>query len=330
MSPYRSSRVLVTGAGGFIGREVVRLLLEEGASVTAFLRYNSHNVADYTALFGNNPRLEIVRGDIEDAAAVHQAVRGHDYVFHLAALVGIPYSYVHPGEVFNTNLLGTMNVLMAARDCSDLRRVVLTSTSEVFGSAQYVPMDEKHPKHAQSPYAATKVGCDALGVSFFCSFKTPVVVLRPFNTFGPWQSMRAVIPSIIVQALVKKKLKLGNTDTTRDFTYVTDTARGFLAAGAAKDAALGEEINLGTGVEVRISEIVKKVSALTGVALDVEEDGRRIRPAASEVTRLCSDNAKARSLLDWRPQTDFDSGLAKTLDWFRMNLAHFNPEEYSV
>ncbi|MEK8024259.1 MAG: SDR family NAD(P)-dependent oxidoreductase [Candidatus Hydrogenedentota bacterium] len=330
MSDYKSRKVLVTGAGGFIGRELVRLLLAEGAEVTAFLRYNSHNVADYTALFENNADLKIIRGDIEDAAAMHQAVRGHEYVFHLAALVGIPYSYVHPGEVFNTNLLGTMNVLMAVKDHPDVKRLVVTSTSEVFGSAQYVPMDEKHPKHAQSPYAATKVGCDALAGSFHCSFKTPVVILRPFNTFGPWQSMRAVIPSIIVQALVKKKLKLGNTDTTRDFTYVSDTASGFLRAGMAGEAALGEEINLGTGVEVKISDIVRKVSALTGVALDVEPDQQRIRPTASEVTRLCSENSKAKRVLGWVPQYDFDAGLAKTLEWFRSNLTQYNPEEYSV
>lgn len=330
MSSYKGSRVLVTGAGGFIGREVVRLLLEAGAEVTAFLRYSSKNVDDYVQSLPGGDALKIVRGDIEDGAAIAKATKGQQYVFHLAALVGIPYSYVHPQEVFNTNLLGTMNVLMAAKDSPDIRRVVVTSTSETFGSAQYVPMDEKHPKHAQSPYAATKVGGDALAVSFFCSFKTPVVVLRPFNTFGPWQSMRAVIPSIIAQALVKKRLKLGSTDTTRDFTFVTDTARGFLVAGQAGEQCLGEEINLGTGIEIRIADIVKKVSKLTGVDLDVESDAQRIRPAASEVTRLCSDNRKAKAILGWEPEYDFDRGLAATLEWFRGNLHRYNPEEYAV
>lgn len=330
MNDYKGKRVLVTGAGGFIGRDLVRMLLEQGAHVTAFLRYNSHTAQEFEKLFGHPDLLKLVRGDLEDVDAVRQSVAGQDYVFHLGALVGIPYSYLHPVEVFNTNLMGTMNVLMAVKNSPEVKRLVVTSTSEVFGSAQYIPMDEKHPKHAQSPYAASKVGGDALAQSFNLSFKTPVIILRPFNTFGPAQSARAVIPSIIIQALTKKTLKLGNTDTTRDFTYVSDTARGFLRAGLSGDDVLGHEVNLGTGIEIKISDIVQKVSKLTGVKLEVEQDEKRVRPTTSEVSRLCSNPAKAAAMLGWKPEVDFDRGLGLTLEWFKKNISAYNPEEYAL
>jgi dTDP-glucose 4,6-dehydratase len=256
-------------------------------------------------------------------------MQGADAVFHLAALIGIPYSYEHPQEVIDTNVIGTTNVLLAAKELGGLERIVLTSTSEVYGSALRVPMDEEHPLQAQSPYSATKIAADALGLSFHRSFGLPVVVVRPFNAYGPRQSARAVIPAIITQALCGGPLRLGTLDTTRDFTFVEDTARGFVALAAA-DAAIGEVANVGSGSEVSIREIVARVGAIVGRELQVEGDEQRMRPATSEVSRLHSDSSKALRLAGWRAEVPLDEGLRRTTAWIEAHMDQYRPREYAV
>ena len=323
--------VVVTGAGGFIGSHVVERLIAEGARVRAMLRYTSraqHGWLD--ALSGDAiDRTDITLGDVRDFDAVREVMRGADAVFHLAALIGIPYSYEHPQEVIDTNVIGTTNVLLAARELGGVERVVLTSTSEVYGSAVRVPMDEQHPLQAQSPYSATKIAADALGLSFHRSFGLPVTIVRPFNAYGPRQSARAVIPTIISQALAGATLRLGALDTTRDFTFVEDTARGFVAVAAA-DAALGEVVNLGSGTEVSIREIVAKVAGIVGRELTVEGDEQRMRPAKSEVTRLHADSSKALRLAGWHPEVPLDEGLRRTAEWIEAHMDQFRPREYAV
>ncbi len=250
-------------------------------------------------------------------------------VFHLAALIGIPYSYAHPQEVIDTNVIGTSNVLLAARESDRIERVALTSTSEVYGSAQYTPMDENHPLQAQSPYAATKIAADAFGVSFHRSFGVPVTIVRPFNAYGPRQSARAVIATIVSQALAGSRLRLGSLDTARDFTYVADTARGFLAVGSS-DACVGQVVNLGTGLETRIGDVVRIVGEIIGRRLEVEADEQRIRPGKSEVTRLLADATKAKELAGWEPQTSLGDGLRQTIDWVSEHQDLYRPQEYAV
>lgn len=322
--------VLVTGAGGFIGSHLVERLLREGARVRAFLRYTARG--DFGNLAHADRALvkqvEVVRGDLRDPEAVRSATAGVDTVFHLGALIAIPYSYVNPREVFDVNIVGTLNVLQAAR-AAGVRRVVHTSTSEVFGTAQYVPIDEKHPLQGQSPYSASKIGADKLAESFYRSFNVPVVTLRPFNTFGPRQSARAIIPTIISQALSRDEIRLGSLSPTRDFTYVTDTANGFLCAGAA-DGVEGQEINLGTNSEVSIGDLAQSIFRLVGRSPRIVTDAERLRPEKSEVQRLLATNAKAARLLGWRPQVSLDEGLALTVEWVKANLNLFRPDEYTV
>ncbi|HXF51945.1 MAG TPA: SDR family NAD(P)-dependent oxidoreductase [Dehalococcoidia bacterium] len=328
---FRGKRVLVTGAGGFIGSHLVERLVEEGADVTALLRYTSRGQRGCLEFLAPSV-LDCVRpvlGDIRDLDAVRDVVKGSDVVFHLAALIGIPYSYAHPQEVIDTNVTGTANVLLAARENGAIERVVLTSTSEVYGSARYVPMDEAHPLQAQSPYAATKIAGDALGESFYRSFETPVVIVRPFNAFGPRQSARAVIPTIIAQALSGSELRLGALDTVRDFTYVEDTARGFLEV-ARCGACVGEVVNLGTGRGVSIREVVRLVGEALGKELRVVGDERRLRPEKSEVSRLLADASKAERLTGWRPAVSFEEGLRRTIAWVAERLDLYRPQEYAV
>ncbi len=328
---FRGKRVLVTGAGGFIGSHLVERLVEEGADVTALLRYTSRGQRGCLEFLPPSV-LECVRpvlGDIRDFDAVRDVVKSSDVVFHLAALIGIPYSYAHPREVIDTNVIGTANVLLAARKNGAIERVVLTSTSEVYGSARYVPMDEGHPLQAQSPYAATKIAGDALGESFYRSFGTPVVIVRPFNAFGPRQSARAVIPTIIAQALSGSELRLGALDTVRDFTYVEDTARGFLEI-ARSGACVGEVVNLGTGRGVSIREVVRLVGEALGKELRVVADERRLRPEKSEVSRLLADASKAERLTGWRPAVQFEEGLRRTIAWVADRLDLYRPQEYAV
>ncbi len=323
-------QVLVTGAGGFIGSHLVEALVRSGARVRALVHYNSAgrrgHLDDMTTDVVAN--VEIVTGDIADTACVHSAVRGCDHVFHLAALIGIPYSYRAAESYIRTNVSGTLNVLEACR-AAGVARLVHTSTSEVYGSPESVPIDELHRVKPQSPYAATKASADLLALSYRASFELPVVVVRPFNTYGPRQSARAVIPTIITQALARGRVRLGSTDTLRDFLFVEDTAAGFLAAARAT-AAEGEVVQLGTGTATSIEGIVEAVAAILGVELAVETDQTRIRPAASEVDRLLCNAEKAKRVLGWTPRVSLAEGLARTVEWIRSHTDRYRPEEYAV
>jgi dTDP-glucose 4,6-dehydratase len=328
---FGDKTVVVTGAGGFIGSALVERLVQDGAHVRAMLRYTSRGqrgCLDYLddAVMEN---VDVTLGDVRDPDGVRAVLRDADAIFHLAALVGIPYSYEHPQEVIDTNIVGTSNVLLAAKELGTLERIVLTSTSEVYGSALRVPMNEEHPLQAQSPYSATKIAADALGLSFHRSFNLPIAIVRPFNAYGPRQSARAVIPTIISQALTGMTLKLGTLETRRDFTFVEDTARGFVAV-ASSDAALGNVVNIGSGTDVSIGEIVTKVGEIVGHELEVAEEARRIRPVKSEVTRLLADATLARELAGWQPEISLDDGLRRTTDWIRAHLAEYRPQEYAV
>jgi dTDP-glucose 4,6-dehydratase len=331
IAPYWNGRkVVVTGAGGFIGSHLVSLLLEEGADVTALVRYNSRGeqgLLRYAT--GDGPgRLSVVAGDIRDARAVRELVRGHETVFHLAALIGIPYSYSNPTDVVHTNVLGTLNVLNAALD-EGHPRVVHTSTSEAYGTAQYVPIDELHPLQGQSPYAASKIGADKLAESYYRSFGLQVTTVRPFNSYGPRQSARAVIPTIISQALSGESIRLGSTDTRRDFTFVEDTARGFLLAGQS-EAAIGDVINVGSGSEITVSAVVEEVCRIVGREVVVELDEQRLRPDRSEVQRLLCDRRKANGLLGWAPTISFSEGLRRTIDWVASYPEMYPTHAYAV
>jgi NAD dependent epimerase/dehydratase len=321
--------VLVTGAGGFIGSHLVERLLALGAHVTAFVRYNSRNDPGFLDLLEPHTKhIRIARGDIRDPEAVRAALEGVDIVFHLAALAGIPYSYVHPIEVFDVNANGTLNVLVAARDLG-LHRVVIASTSEVYGSALYVPIDEKHAKQPLSPYSASKIASDAITLSFHAAFQLPVTVVRPFNTYGPRQSDRAIIPTIISQALTQPEITVGNTAPTRDFTYVSDTVEGFLRLAEA-DAAVGQEVNLGTGSEVSIGDLVHRINAIIGRDLPIRKQEERVRPESSEVNRLLSNNSKARELAGWLPGVTLDEGLRLTAKWVEERLEMYDPSAYRI
>ncbi len=313
----KNRSVLVTGAAGFIGSHLVEAIISKGANVRAFIRYNSRSDRGWLE---NLPKttltnVEIIAGDIKDSDAVRNAIKGCDVIFHLAALIGIPYSYIHPRNYVDTNVIGTTNVLTAALDLG-VKRVVHISTSEVYGTAQYVPIDEKHPKVGQSPYSASKLSADLLADSFHRSFGLPVVTIRPFNTYGPRQSQRAVIPTIIAQLLAGNELQLGATTPTRDFTFVTDTAAGMIR-GAEVDEAIGTTINLGTGNEISIGDLAQLIARLMGVDPKLRRDSTRLRPGDSEVERLLSNNALAQSVLKWKPQVSLEAGLKLTIDSFK-------------
>jgi dTDP-glucose 4,6-dehydratase len=320
--------VLVTGAGGFIGSYLVERLLAEGAHVRAFVRYNGRGDVGHLSHLSHDPRVEIVAGDLRDSHAVSESLRSVDIVFHLGALIAIPYSYVHPREVVETNVIGTLNVLMAAHE-HKAARVVHTSTSEVYGTALRVPIDEDHPLQAQSPYSASKIGADKLAESFVRSFQVPVVTIRPFNTYGPRQSARAVIPTIISQALVRDEVHLGDLTPTRDFTYVADTVDGFIRA-ATVQGVIGETINLGSDREISIGDLARLIIQLVGRSVELKTDPARIRPSTSEVRRLHADNRKAKGKLGWAPRTSFEDGLRQTIDWIRAHPEFFTPEYYAI
>jgi dTDP-glucose 4,6-dehydratase len=272
--------------------------------------------------------VELIPGDLRDLDAVRGAMAGQALVFHLGALIAIPYSYLHPAEVVETNVLGTLNVLLAGRDTAP-ERILHTSTSEVYGTALHVPIDEAHPLQGQSPYSASKIGADKLAESFYRAFDLPVVTVRPFNTYGPRQSARAVVPTIITQALTQDEVHLGNLDARRDLTYVTDTVAGFLQAAQAPGVE-GAEFNLGSGAEVRIGDLANQIIALAGRDVRLVVDPQRLRPAKSEVQRLLSDNTRARQTLGWEPRVELKEGLEKTIAWIRANLALYRPGEYQV
>jgi NAD dependent epimerase/dehydratase len=321
-------RMLVTGGGGFIGSHLVEHLVRTGCEVRAFARYTSRGTAGFLDESEVAADVEIVLGDLRDGDAVRAAAAGVDTIFHLGALIGIPYSYIHPQETVETNVIGTLNVLLAARD-GDVRRVIQTSTSEVYGTAQTVPMSETHPLRGQSPYAASKIGADQLAESFHLSYGVPVVTLRPFNTYGPRQSARAVIPTIIVQGLSGDTVELGNLGPSRDFTFVSDTVEGF-ALAALRDQAVGRTINLGTSEDVRIGELVPIIGEILGKQLEPSLDPARERPGGSEVERLLSDNTLARELLSWAPQVALREGLERTCEWIAGHLDFYGAHRYAV
>lgn len=321
-------KVLVTGAGGFIGSHLTEQLISRGARVRAFVHYNALGRWGWLDTSKVKEEIEVIQGDIADRDSVRNAIKDVEVVFHLAALIGIPYSYVAPSSYVQTNMMGTLNVLQASLD-EEVDCMVHTSTSETYGSAQYVPIDENHPLQGQSPYSATKIGADKLVESFHRSFDLPVVTIRPFNTYGPRQSARAVIPTIITQGLVGETIRLGNLSPTRDLNYVLDTVGGFIAA-AEHPEAIGQVINLGTGKEISIGDLVKKILKILEVEVKIEEEPQRVRPQASEVDRLCADIHKAQELLGWQPKFTLDEGLSATIQWVKENIDRYRPGQYSV
>lgn len=326
-----SKKVLVTGADGFIGSHLTELLLEKGYEVRAFTFYNSFNTWGWLDTLSQDKlaEIEIFSGDIRDPNGVREAVKGMDMVFHLAALIAIPFSYHSPDSYVDTNIKGTLNVLQAARELGT-ERIMVTSTSEVYGTAQYVPIDEKHPFQGQSPYSATKIGADRLAESFYRSFQLPISIVRPFNTYGPRQSARAVIPTIITQLLAgKEEIKLGSLTPTRDFNYVKDTAAGF-AAIAESDRTVGEEINIATQNEISIGELAQEIIGQINPQARIICDEQRLRPEKSEVNRLLGSNEKIKRLTDWQPKYTFAQGIGETISWLRENMNHYKPDIYNV
>ena len=329
-SYWQDKEILVTGAGGFIASHLIEVLVKWGARVCAFVRYNSRNDPGLLSLVSPEvfQSLEIIAGDLRDLSAVQSAVRGVSHVFHLGALIAIPYSYLHPIEVVETNVIGTLNVLLACRD-EGVERLIHTSTSEVYGTALRVPIDEGHPLQGQSPYSASKIGADKLAESFHRSYDLPVVTVRPFNTYGPRQSARAVIPTIITQVLTKNTVYLGNLDARRDLSYVKDTVAGFLKA-AEVPGIEGETFNLGAGQEIRIGDLAQEVISLVGKPVKIVVDPNRLRPDKSEVQRLLADNKKAKKVIGWEPQVRLTEGLAQTIEWIEQNLQRFQIGSYEI
>lgn len=322
-------KTLVTGAGGFIASHLVEKLVEQGQEVRAFVRYNSRNLWGWLEDSPCRDAVEIISGDVRDYDLVKSSLSGCDTVYHLAALIGIPYSYVSPLAYVRTNVEGTYNVLQAARECG-VGRVIHTSTSEVYGTAQYVPIDEDHPINPQSPYAASKASADFLALSYYRSFGLNVTVVRPFNTYGPRQSARAVIPTIISQVLDgKKTISLGNLTPTRDLTFVSDTVFGFLAAAGSSEA-VGQTVNLGTGSEISIGGLAGKIISIIGADVEIREDEQRIRPSKSEVERLLSNPSKMSSLTGWRAEISLDEGLKRTVEWMKDRRQLYKSGIYNV
>jgi NAD dependent epimerase/dehydratase len=320
--------VLITGAGGFIGSHLSERLVEAGAQVRAMVRYNSRSAAGWLDESPSRGEMELVAGDVRDIDTVRKAVAGSDVVFHLAALIGIPYSYDAPLSYVRTNVEGTLNVLTAAKELG-VGRVIHTSTSEVYGSARHVPIREDHPLQGQSPYSASKIGADKLVEAFHLSFGLPVVTVRPFNTYGPRQSARAVIPTIAAQILSGTEVRLGNLHPTRDLNFVTDTVDAFARAAESEDVT-GQTINVGTGKEIRIGDLAHRIMRIVGREVPIETGSERIRPEGSEVDRLCADNTKAKDLLGWQACVSLDEGLRRTVAWIQENLESCRADDYAV
>ncbi len=324
-------KVLVTGADGFIGSHLTELLVEKGYQVKAFAYYNSFNTWGWLDTLPQDKmrEIEVFSGDIRDPNGVREAMKGVDGVFHLAALIAIPFSYHSPDSYVDTNIKGTLNVLQAARDLGT-ERIMVTSTSEVYGTAQYVPIDEKHPYQGQSPYSATKIGADRLTESFYRSFNLPVSIVRPFNTYGPRQSARAVIPTIITQLLAgQKEIKLGSLSPTRDFNYVKDTAAGFVSI-AESDKTIGEEINIATQQEISIGDLANEIIRQINPSAKIVCDEQRLRPEKSEVNRLLGANEKIKRLTAWEPRYTFEEGIRETIAWIRENMGCYKSDIYNV
>ena len=324
-------KVLVTGADGFIGSHLTEALVKKGYEVRAFVLYNSFNTWGWLDTLPKDvlTQIEIFQGDVRDPNGVKEAMKGVDAVFHLAALIAIPFSYHSPDTYVDTNIKGTLNVLQAARELRTTR-VLVTSTSEVYGTAQYVPIDEKHPFQGQSPYSATKIGADRLAESFYRSFNLPVTIVRPFNTYGPRQSARAVIPTIITQLLAgERKIKLGSLTPTRDFNFVKDTANGFISIFES-DKTIGQEINIATQKEISIGQLAEELIRQINPNASIVCDEQRLRPEKSEVNRLLGCNKKIMELTDWKPQYTFEEGIAETIEFFRHNMDRYKADIYNI
>lgn len=322
-------KILVTGAGGFIGSHLTELLVKEGLSVKAFVHYNSNNKWGWLENSEIRNDIEVITGDIRDYDSIYNSLNGCSTVFHLAALIGIPYSYISPKAYIETNITGTYNILQASKELN-LQNVLITSTSETYGTAQYVPIDENHPMIGQSPYSASKISADQIAISFYKSFNTPVKIVRPFNTYGPRQSARAIIPTIITQILSgKKNIRLGNLNPTRDLTYVSDTANGFLEIYKSKKL-FGEITNIGMNEERNIKEIVNIISGIIGSKVEIESDEKRVRPVNSEVERLMCDNSKILRNTNWEPKYRLKDGITATINWIEKNLQNYKPDIYNV
>jgi len=326
----KNKKVLITGAGGFIGSHLTEQLIKSGARVRVFLRYNSRGDIGYLNEFNKDvlDNIEIIRGDLKNMDSVTRAVKDVNVIFHLGALISIPYSYVDPRDYADTNIIGTLNILKAAQE-QNTEKVIITSTSETYGTALYSPINESHPMQAQSPYAATKISADKIAESFNKSFNLPVSIIRPFNTYGPRQSTRAVIPTIIYQALTGNKIKLGNLTPKRDFTFVEDTVKGFIKI-AESDNSIGETINIGYGETISIGELVKAVEEILGKKLIIESEESKNRPDESEVKLLLCDNSKAKKLINWEPQVSLKEGLKKTIDYIKEHLDEYKEERGNI
>jgi dTDP-glucose 4,6-dehydratase len=325
MAELRGKKVLVTGAAGFIGSHLAERLAALGADVRAFVHYNSLGSTGWLDESASAADIDVYFGDIADRDSVRDAMAGRDIVFHLAALIGIPYSYVAPESYVRTNVTGTLNVLQAARETGAL--VIHTSTSEVYGTAQFVPITEAHPLQGQSPYSASKIGADQLAQSFHLSFGLPVVTVRPFNTYGPRQSLRAIIPTIITQALKGGGVRLGNLSPTRDLNFVSDTVEGFVCAASTAEA-VGETFNLGSGREISIGDLVDLIARQIGRQISPAVDNERVRPSGSEVERLLADASRAREVLGWAPAVSLEDGIGRTLEWLQRNAKHYGSVSY--
>lgn len=325
------NKILVTGADGFIGSHLVELLLKMDFKLRALSYYNSFNSHGWLEKIERDPNLEIVSGDVRDPFFCESLTEGIDVVFHLAALIAIPYSYIAPGSYIDTNVKGTLNICQAALK-NNIKKVIIISTSEVYGTAKYVPIDESHPKQPQSPYSASKIGADSLAMSYYNSFGLPVIIARPFNTFGPRQSARAVIPSIIIQiASGKKIVSLGDTSPSRDFTFVTDTCKGLIALSNC-DSAIGKEVNICSGTETSIGDIFALINHLMNAGVEIEKIKERMRPARSEVFRLLGDNSTIRNLTGWQPGISLEEGLRKTITWISNpeNISKYKAGSYNI
>lgn len=327
---WKEKKVLVTGAGGFIGSHLVEKLVDLGAKVRAFVRYNSRNDWGLLEILPEHTRrqIEVITGNLRDSESVRTAVKDVQIVFHLGASIAIPYSYGNPRDAVETNIIGTLNVLNAVKEY-EVEKMIQTSSSEVYGTAVYVPIDEKHPLQAQSPYAASKIAADKLAESFYLSYDLPVATIRPFNTYGPRQSARAVIPSIIIQLLSSDIVSLGSLFPTRDFLFVEDTVDGFIKM-AESPLTVGEVVNVGTGSEISINDLAKKIMSIVGKEANIVSEDERIRPLASEVKRLVADNTKAKKLMGWEPKISLDEGLCRTIEWVSKSLNRYKVGIYNV
>ena len=327
---WKKAKVLVTGANGFIGSHLSEHLVNSGAKITVLLEYNPNNYLGHLKFLQKNmlSEMEQILGDIRDPELIKKIVKGKDTIFHLGALVSIPYSFINPREVFEVNAEGTLNILLAARD-QEVNKIVTTSTSEVYGTALYTPIDENHPLQAQSPYAASKIAADKIAESFYKTYNLPVAIIRPFNTYGPRQSDRAIIPTIIIQALKKSTINIGSTTPRRDLSYVSDTVNGFIKIAESKKS-IGQVINIGLGKDISIGELIKMIISIMDKEVKIISTEKRKRPKKSEVMRLLCDNRKAKKIVNWTPKVSLKEGLNMTIEWIKNNADYYHPDKYQI